>query len=67
MTRRADKLRERLKWEDGVLNASGGKPKGMHWRTFERLRARHDIFVGQVITSMDVKLGLLRRELDRRR
>jgi hypothetical protein len=37
LSRRADKLRARLRWEPGILNGSGGKPKGMHWRTFERL------------------------------
>lgn len=34
---RADKLRERLGWMPGILNAEGGKPKGMHWRTYWRL------------------------------
>ncbi len=24
-------------WEPGILNGHGGKPKGMHWRTYERL------------------------------
>ena len=35
--RRADQLRERLGWAPGILNAEGEKPKGMHWRTFDRL------------------------------
>jgi hypothetical protein len=37
MARRANKLREQLGWEPGFLNGWGGKPKGMHQRTFERL------------------------------
>ncbi|SDY53906.1 hypothetical protein SAMN05444340_11022 [Citreimonas salinaria] len=40
--RRADRIRERLGWEPGILNGYGGKPKGMHWRTFERLVTEHD-------------------------
>lgn len=41
-TRRADRLRERLGWEPGILNGTGDKPKGMHWRTSERLKASHN-------------------------
>jgi hypothetical protein len=44
--RRADRIRDRLGWQAGILNHSGGKPKGMHWSTFERLTAEHDAFVG---------------------
>lgn len=40
--RRADALRSRLGWEPGIARGSGPKPKGMHWRTFWRLRAQHD-------------------------
>jgi hypothetical protein len=36
--RRADTIRRRLGWEAGILNGEGDKPKGMHWRTFERLK-----------------------------
>lgn len=39
MARRANKLRERLGWEPGIFDGPGEKPKGMHWRTFERLSA----------------------------
>lgn len=31
---KADKLRKRLGWEAGILNGDGGKPKGMHWKTY---------------------------------
>ncbi|QKS29134.1 MAG: hypothetical protein FAZ92_00473 [Accumulibacter sp.] len=40
--RRAEKIRRRLGWPAGIANRDGGKPKGMHWRTFERLTAVHD-------------------------
>ncbi|HNO36148.1 MAG TPA: hypothetical protein PKK30_17625, partial [Nitrospira sp.] len=34
--------RRRLGWPAGIANPDGGKPRGMHWRTFERLTAAHD-------------------------
>lgn len=40
--RRADGIRARLDWFPGTGNGHGPKPKGMHWRTFERLCAQHD-------------------------
>jgi len=40
--RKADRIREKLGWEPGTANGHGLKPKGMHWRTFERLCAEHD-------------------------
>ncbi len=40
--RRADKIRDRLEWEYG--SNWGFKPKGMHWRTFERLTAELEHF-----------------------
>lgn len=44
--RRADRIRRRLGWQPGILNAAGWKkPKGMHWRTFSRLVALHDAHV----------------------
>lgn len=40
--RKADRIRDRLGWPRGLWNGSHwGKPKGMHWGTFERLRAQH--------------------------
>lgn len=35
--RRAEKIRARLGWEPGIDNIPGGKPKGMHWRTYNHL------------------------------
>jgi len=35
--RQANKLRARLGWVPGVINDTGGKPKGMHWTTYGRL------------------------------
>jgi hypothetical protein len=59
-SRRAGKLRDRLGWEPGILNGSGTKPKGMHWRTFERLQAEHDAHVTLSLAGIVAKLGMLR-------
>ena len=47
--RRADRIRDRLGWPGGILEGSGwGKPKGMHWRTYERMSDEHDTFTHTV-------------------
>ncbi len=64
MARRADKLRDKLGWEPGILNGDGIKPKGMHWRTFERLKVEHDALVGASLAGMAQRFGLLGRFMD---
>lgn len=64
-TRRADKLRDRLGWQAGILNHPGGKPKGMHWQTFWRMQASHDAHVTQALAGMWAKLGKSVATLDR--
>ena len=56
---KADKLRERLQWEAGILNGNGIKPKGMHWATFDRLEAQHDALVNQTLAGVMAKFGRL--------
>lgn len=57
--RRADKIRRRLGWKQGILNPKGWeKPKGMHWRTFERLNAEHDILVAKSLAGIVQQLGM---------
>lgn len=56
--RRADRIRERLGWELGILNGSGGKPKGMHRRTFQRLEYEHDDHVDLALAGMARLLGI---------
>lgn len=63
-TRRADRIRERLGWEPGILNGSGWRPKGMHQRTFERLTAQHDAFVRASLVVMADRFHRLKLPLD---
>lgn len=55
--RRADTIRRRLGWKPGILNGEGDKPRGMHWRTFYRLRAEHNALVNASLTGMVKRLG----------
>ena len=62
-TRQADKLRDRLGWIPGILHGNGPKPKGMHWRTFERLQAKHDALVQVSFSEMARMMGLMESRL----
>ena len=57
-TRRADKIRDRLKWVPGILNGHGIKPKGMHMRTYQRLTIEHDAHVGISLNIMQQQLRM---------
>ncbi len=61
---RADKLRKRLGWEAGILNGPGAKPKGMHCKTFLRLKSQHDALVQISLQDMARQLGCLQRLLE---
>jgi hypothetical protein len=61
--RRADTIRRRLGWKVGIANPKGDKPKGMHWRTFERLKAEHDAFANASWSGLAERLGLMNRRL----
>ena len=61
---RADKLRKRLGWEAGILNGPGGKPKGMHWKTFLRLKSHHDALVQISLQDMARQFGFLQKLVD---
>ena len=61
--RRADSIRERLGWEPGILNGPGLKPKGMHWRTFKRLKAEHDAFVAESLAGAARRFSILGESL----
>ena len=65
--RKADKIREQLGWELGILNdGSRKKPKGMHWRTFERLTAKHDALVQESLNGMEMLLKKLQESINSR-
>jgi hypothetical protein len=57
LTRRADRLRERLGWEPGILNGEGVKPKWMRWRTLERLSAQHNQLVERSLAIAILRFG----------
>ena len=56
--RRADKIRERLGWMPGILNPSGGKPKGMRWQTYLRLMAEYDAAANASLAGSMQRLGI---------
>ena len=59
--RRADRIRVRLGWEPGIVNANGDKPKWMRWRTFYRLTQQHDRLVNRSMHAVALKFGFLGR------
>lgn len=61
---RANKLRKRLGWDAGILNGNGGRPKGMHWKTYLRLKSEHDQLVQISYYDIGRKLGFLHKLLD---
>jgi hypothetical protein len=61
--RRADTIRRRLGWAAGIANPEGGKPKGMHWRTYLRLMNEYHAFANASWAGMAKRLGLMNRRL----
>lgn len=46
---KAEKIRERLQWEAGILNGTWqGKPTGMHWRTYWPLLDQYNVLVNLI-------------------
>ena len=62
---KADKLRKRLGWPAGIVHGDGGKPRGMHWKTFLKLKSRHDALVQVSLYDISQKLGFLHKLLKR--
>lgn len=62
--KRANAIRKRLGWVPGIVNSNGDKPKGMHWATFLRLQAEHDLCVGKALSGMSATLDLVTGRLN---
>ena len=50
--------------EPSTLNGDGGKPKGMHWKTYQGLKSRHDTLVQVSLHDISRKLGFLHKLLE---
>ncbi|SBT04592.1 conserved hypothetical protein [Candidatus Propionivibrio aalborgensis] len=60
---RADNIRRRLGWPAGIANPLGGKPKGMHWRTYTTLLSQYHTFASASWEDTAQRLGLMRQRL----
>jgi hypothetical protein len=58
--RKANTIRDKLKWDRGVLSLPGDKPKGMHWKTYARLVKEHNKNADQVILAFVKKMGIMK-------
>ncbi|PPD49044.1 MAG: hypothetical protein CTY16_05125 [Methylobacter sp.] len=61
--RRADRICDKFGWMRGILNNNGNKPKGMHWKTYLQLTAKHDAFVNVALVGIAKRLGILEKLL----
>jgi len=61
---KADKLRKRLGWPAGIGRPNTGKPKGMHWKTYQRLKSNHDALVKVSFHDIGRKLAFLNKLLE---
>ena len=57
-TRRADTLRNKLGWSDGILSGTGVKPKGMHWRIYQRLCEEHNNHLNDALAGVSQRFRL---------
>lgn len=62
--RRSEKVKKRLGWEPGLLMETGGKPKGMHWRTYWRLFRQHVDAHGVALEAFGATLGMMNRKVE---
>ncbi|MGD9659774.1 MAG: hypothetical protein AB7U63_00735 [Porticoccaceae bacterium] len=65
LARKANRIRAKLDWPRGILNdvPIWSKPKGMHWKTFQRLIAEHDLLVKASLKGIADELRLTESRL----
>lgn len=54
---RANRIRKQLRWEPGLCNGYGTRPRGMHRRTFARLCIQHDALADLVWEQIEIRLS----------
>lgn len=64
---RLNKLRQRLGWLPGGLNAKGGKPTRMRWQTYWRLERQHDDLLLTVLSNLSQRYGNCLQRLKRQK
>jgi hypothetical protein len=62
--RRSEKTKRRLGWPPGLLNDRGGKPKGMHWRTYWRVLRQHVDAQAVALKAFGAQIGMLNRSVE---
>lgn len=60
---KADRVRKKLGWEPGAFSQRAGRPKGMHWKTFNRLQAEHHEHFVASMMAMDAIEEMLEQKL----
>jgi len=55
---RAEKIRDRLGWEFSIFDGVELKPKGMHWKTFNRLCMLHNKHANTSFRDAALRFGI---------
>lgn len=64
MARKANKVRAQLSWPSGIFNPNGNKPKGMHWKTYYRLLAKHNEYSDRALMGIAGKFRAMNTRFD---
>lgn len=63
-SRQANKIRDKLNWEPGILNPDYGKPKGMHDITYQRLLTKYERYTRRAFKGMMRYIGIATTHFD---